>query len=393
MSELLELVAIFVAIAVGWLLGRYDRNLKDLFRSEEDRSKELQSSLEVIFDEQNQGVAGQFIDKLDLDSSNLDFHLAVGRFFRSRGEIDKAIEIHQNLFARPEVEKFQAARIQVELARDYLSAGLLGRAETLLSEVADKHKSHGDDRIRTEALSLLLMIFEEEKDWGQCITTANQLLLKGSNSIEQRLAQYCCELATQSIESSEFALARRHLKQAFSYDRNCVRASLLMGQIEWQTGDALSAIKALKRIFQQDLSYAPEALVTLKLAYYSLDKRDSYLELLQTLYQQLPINPIVYALFELKVEIEGHDAAIQLMIDYLDKHPSIAIACTLLEHNTGVQDEQEKTGNDIVVHVFKKYLEKWPKYQCQNCGFSGNSLEWRCSSCKHWGVVKPNETD
>ena len=388
MSELLELVAIFTAIAVGWLLGRYDRNLKDLFRSEEERSKQLQSSLEVIFDEQKHGHAGQFIEKLDLDSSNLDFHMAVGRFFRSRGELEKAIEVHQNLFARPEINKFQSARVQVELARDYLAAGLLGRAETLLSEVVDKHKGHGDDKIRTEALLLLLCISEEEKDWEKSIKTANQLLLKGDDAIQQRLAHYCCEMAEQTMESSEFALARRHLKQAFSYDRNCVRASLLMGQVELLTGDPQSAIKALKRVFQQDMSFSSETLEFLEKAYQSLNNKQGYHDTLLALYQARPISPVVQELFVLKVELEGESSASQLLVEHLEKMPSLHIAYSLFEQS--IKDYSDER-LPMVAQVFQQKLKSQSKYQCQSCGFTGNQLEWRCSSCKHWGTVKPTD--
>jgi lipopolysaccharide biosynthesis regulator YciM len=65
----------------------------------------------------------------------LDLQLSLGTFYRRRGEIDKAISIHQSLFARPDLDKKISADIQLALASDYLNAGLLDRSERLLLEL------------------------------------------------------------------------------------------------------------------------------------------------------------------------------------------------------------------------------------------------------------------
>ena len=42
-----------------------------------------------------------FIHALDVNSETVETHIALGKLFRSRGEADKAVGIHQNLLARP----------------------------------------------------------------------------------------------------------------------------------------------------------------------------------------------------------------------------------------------------------------------------------------------------
>ena len=61
---------------------------------------------------------------------------------------------------------------KVELIRDFLSAGLLDRAEKILSEVIDI------PRLRKTAVMLLLSLYEKEQDFEKAILIANHYLIR-----------------------------------------------------------------------------------------------------------------------------------------------------------------------------------------------------------------------
>ena len=60
-----------------------------------------------------------FAALMDVDSSTIETHLALGGLYRKRGEFDKAILIHQNLLSRPTLEIELKNQALYELAKDF----------------------------------------------------------------------------------------------------------------------------------------------------------------------------------------------------------------------------------------------------------------------------------
>jgi lipopolysaccharide biosynthesis regulator YciM len=76
---------------------------------------------------------------LEVNSDTVETHLALGNLFRKRGEVDRAIRIHQNLMARSSLNSEQRADAVLELGQDYMKAGLFDRAEGLFKELIDSN--------------------------------------------------------------------------------------------------------------------------------------------------------------------------------------------------------------------------------------------------------------
>jgi len=126
---------------------------------------EYLKGLNYLLNEQPDKALEVFIDLADVDTETVETHLVLGNMFRRRGEVDRAIRIHQNLIARPALESIYKSTALLELAKDYLKAGLLDRAEALFNDVI----SIG---LQTdEAYPLLLSLYEQEKEWGKAIET------------------------------------------------------------------------------------------------------------------------------------------------------------------------------------------------------------------------------
>ena len=105
----------------------------------------------------------------DRDRDTAEIHLALGNLFRRRGEVDRAIHIHGGLIARTTLSANKRRRAMLELGEDYLRAGLLDRAEALFRELLDQ-PAHTQT-----ALSRLISIFQQEKDWRQAIAYSDRL--------------------------------------------------------------------------------------------------------------------------------------------------------------------------------------------------------------------------
>ena len=137
MIEHLDLYLILVAaIGLGFMLGRRERARRRVRRIS-DLGRDYLQGINYLLDDRPDIAIDRFIDALPADEASIDTHLTFGAVVRRRGELDKAIRIHQNLLARPQLSAENRALAELELARDYLGAGLLDRAEQLLRQLVE----------------------------------------------------------------------------------------------------------------------------------------------------------------------------------------------------------------------------------------------------------------
>lgn len=132
-----------------------------------------------------------------VNSETLEVHLSLGNLLRKKGEIARSVKVHQNLLARPSLTKSQRYLVQFELAKDYVSSGLLDRAEILLGELIDQRSL--DTELRQAALILLIDVYQDTRDWLKAIDVADHLTTrKFTHHVDrwrQTQAHYSCELA------------------------------------------------------------------------------------------------------------------------------------------------------------------------------------------------------
>src|SRR4030067_1079248 len=142
-------------------------------RRQAKRSLDLPSAyfkgLNFLLNEQPDKAIEVFIQVLEVNSDTVETHLALGNLFRRRGEVEGAIRVHQNLIARPTLDKDQRTHALLELGQDYLKAGLLDRAESLFLELGEIRAA------REAALRHLLHIYQQEKEWEKAGSVARKL--------------------------------------------------------------------------------------------------------------------------------------------------------------------------------------------------------------------------
>ena len=157
--------------------------------------------------------------------------------FRRRGEVDRAIRIHQNLIARPQLEKVYREQSLFELGQDYLSAGMLDRAERIFLELVNE-KSHS-----AQALRILIDIYQQGKDWENAVKAAVNMKVSHDNTMQPVIAHYYCELGEAAFNKSQYEIAKDNADKAASADKSCVRASLLQARIYMAREDYKSALQ------------------------------------------------------------------------------------------------------------------------------------------------------
>ena len=377
-QELLFLLLPVAALS-GWLIGRRSGR-SSAANGGDSLSSSYFKGLNYLLDEQSDKALEVFIQMSELDSDTVELHFTLASLFARRGEVERAIRIHQNLIARPILSRHDRQRALYELAQDYLRAGLLDRAENLFSELVD------DPQFGQQSRRQLLDVYQQEKEWEKAIQIARRLDGGSGQHLGPILAHFFCEQADAELSSGDSALAMKMVKRAFNEDRNSVRASLLESRIHHRHQNPRAAIKVLKRVAEQSSDYLPLLLEPMQRAYEQLGSMEEYVSFLA----QLPESQSVSSVLKLSEQLqlrEGDDKSLALLNRLLRSRPSLRILKRQMELR--LRREPENAELLLSLQTLDKFLELKPVYHCEHCGYNSKSMHWQCPSCKQWDRVKP----
>jgi lipopolysaccharide assembly protein B len=382
-SDLIWLLplALLLAVMSGYWAGRLDakRQVAKSF----DLPSAYFKGLNFLLNEQPDKAIEIFVQVLEVNSDTVETHLALGNLFRRRGEVERAIRIHQNLIARPTLDREQRTNALLELAQDYFKAGLFDRAENLFLELAEI-RAHSE-----QALRLLLSIYQQEREWEKAIQTGRKLARVSGKAMHSVIAQYYCELAEQAYTKRNYAAAREALSQAFASDANCVRASILLGDVEAKEGRYREAIKAWQRVEIQDAHYFSEVAGRIAEAYRSLDDEQGLYEFFSDALNRHAGVSLSLTFADIIKRRDGTKAAEKFVAESLRRQPNVHGLHQLLELNLDQADGTAKRDLLLLKGIIEELRQQHQGYACQQCGFRGRTLHWQCPGCSRWNTIKP----
>ena len=374
-----------LAAASGWLVARLEQ--KRHARHSLDLPSAYFKGLNFLLNEQPDKAIEVFIQVLEVNSDTVETHLALGNLFRRRGEVERAIRVHQNLIARPALDKEQRSHALLELGQDYLKAGLLDRAESLFLELSEI-RAHSE-----QALKLLLHIYQQEKEWEKAIAIMRKLSRLSGKKLDDVIAQYYCELADQAYARKDYSTTRDFLKQAFAADENCVRASILLGDLEAQQGKYREAIHAWRKIEQQDVHYLGEVAARIAEGFRKLDDDQGLHDYFHAALQRHGGVALALTFSDIIRNREGVEAAEKFVVDWLRRRPNVHGLHQLLELNLAEADGPARDDLILLRGIIEELRAQHLGYACGQCGFKGKSLHWICPSCNRWNTIKPVQED
>lgn len=347
-------------------------------------SREYVVGLNYLLNEQADKAVDLFIKLLEVDSETVETHLALGSLFRRRGEVDRAIRIHQNLIARPQLTMVERKESLMALGQDYMSAGVFDRAERIFLEVVELGGSR-----ETSSLYGLLAIYQQEKAWESALDIIKQLELSTGQSMHIQAAHYYCEMACQAIKSNELDKAHNAIKQALLIDKKSVRASLMQASFDAKASRYKQAIRSLKRVLQQDPEFLSEIIQPLVDYHKELDLMQECVEYLQETLLEHPRASTIFVIAEYLRHQKSMDVAIDFVSEKLSTYPSIRGLNRLIFWHLESAQGKVRDKLQMLYDITSKFLDNKPIYRCGQCGFGGKHLHWHCPSCKQWGRMKP----
>ena len=372
------LASIFIILAAtGWALGYF---------GERDDQPPLNidylKGLNFLLNEQTDQAVEHFLKMVRVDNTTIETHFALGNLFRKRGEVNRAIRIHQNIIARPDISSEQRDQAFYSLAKDYHHAGLLDRAEVLFRRLSE------ESLFQVESLYSLINIYEIEGEWEKCIDCTKKLAKVTKKSFDLQISHYLCELADMSIANGNVTKSIDFLNSTKKLKNMTLRTDLVKAKYEKLRENYTKAIEIYKDIIKTSTYLITEILPELV----DLHKQLGSLNELDTFIEQTTMN-------DKKL---SRDIGYTVIINNIKGVPSMdnCVNSYIKNDNTlreflGISyEEQDKLNNKIISldnikHGLFNLARTTPRYQCESCGFSSQKLLWLCPSCKQWETQRP----
>ncbi|MGJ7917670.1 lipopolysaccharide assembly protein LapB [Massilia sp. LXY-6] len=382
--EIWWLLGIPVFFALGWIAARVD--IKQLVSESRSLPRGYFKGLNFLLNEQPDKAIDAFIEIVKLDPETAEMHFALGNLFRRRGETERAIRVHQNLLSRPDLPIEQQVHAQYELGMDYLKAGLLDRAEETFNLLVDTQYG-------VQARRALLEIFQREKEWRRAITAAEGLQESGAGAQHKEIAQFYCELAQDALVHMQPADAMQLLDKALQADRKSVRATMLYGDAQTAQGDIEGALKTWRRVEQQSVPHVALVAARLMDGYRKVGRPQEGVNLLRSYLSEASSIDLIEVVFKAVIELNGVDAAKQLVVEELRRNPTLLGLDKLLEAR--LMDAPANVWEELsmVKNLVHGYTQKLARYQCSHCGFKARQYYWQCPGCSRWETYPPRRTE
>ena len=379
----LLLVLLFLAVGAGWVLGRgaASRDASD----EAAPPSQYYLGLNFLLDGEQESALKAFSEALAVNAETFETHITFGSLLRKRGEVDNAIKIHQSLLSRSRLPDVQKNQAHLELAKDFIAAGLLDRAEQLLKDLIELSEDH-----RVDAKVLLVEVFEASRDWDQAYKLTESQLLEASDDNGQeatvikahaKLGHYCCEAAEDKESAGDLEAARELAERALNWTEESVWPHLILARLDQQQDQPRRAYDRLITAARMSPERLPEFASQLIAVSDSVNARADLTPLLATLLTQRE-DPQLRVILADEHGARGDDAkALDIIKQGLNKKPSSRLlmqALTLLG---------EEVATPEIIEGAKKLASRQSAYLCGVCGFHGPSFYWQCPGCKSWDTL------
>jgi lipopolysaccharide biosynthesis regulator YciM len=343
------------------------------------RRERYLEGLRYLLDEKPDRALEVFHGLAAVDDETVDTHFALGSLYRRSGEVDRAIQVHQNIVARNNVDERHRDAALTELARDYFRAGLYDRAEELFQKLATS------GREPAVALAYLVRIYEIQRDWPQAAVTHERLRKVGVPEQPGAIAHYYCELAEVALAERDFVAAHEHLRSAHREQRDFGRSAILRGDLARLEGDNALALRLYAGVVQRDFHLLPVVLP--RLAQLARQTGDEGI-----------LTGVIDDLIRRGAASRAEIAYAAILSGHYDSAPIVDCVREWLQIDSDLKDltgaflppgtapsvEQLRGLSGAMRNVVLRHA----RYRCSECGLDSSTFLWSCPGCHAWDTLR-----
>ena len=380
MFELLFLL-LPIAAVYGYYMGYNSSRQKQQNLKNKQNSNYLKGFDYLLNNKQDKAV-DKFIAFLNSKDPSFESSLALGNLFRQRGEVDKAIALHEKMSSDENIDDSEKEISLLELSRDFISAGLLDRAEDILVKTVDI------PRLQNQSAILLLSVYEKEQDYVKAIEIANRYsdTLEGRQSMQ--VSQYYCEIAKQLYLNGDKEQAAANYRKAIDCCKKSIRARLELAEILVSQNNLLKASQLIKEVSIIEPNSGVICLEKLKKCFPN-SADPNYRFALEDLVHRTNSAEAMVELVKTVEQQSGKDDAEALLLSFIKNKSNLKLFSALLELRSHGNDATSNESIMQIKSILDAQIALSNKYSCPNCGFESKIMFWQCPSCRKWESLKP----
>jgi lipopolysaccharide biosynthesis regulator YciM len=263
---------------MGWLARAFGGGARD----SRDLDSEVCSALLAVFDQNLDRAEEALVRAVRSDADGIESYLALARLYCIRGEIGRAIRVHQNLLLREDLDKEQRLTALADLGADFRQGGFEDRAIACYEDVIL------DDKRDLKSLRALVQLYAQTGRYSRAIEYSRRLTrLEGSERGDDEARLYA-EMAKAQYAEGHHDDARRSTKKALRCDKRCVAAWVLLGDLEAERSRAKAALAAWSEVPRLDRASGPLVYAKLEATYAALGRARDFETFVQGLLEEQP---------------------------------------------------------------------------------------------------------
>lgn len=382
------LIASLLALLAGLVIGKgWERyKLRDGRWVDRRRLRETPHymlGLNYLVDNQVDHAIDELTQATSSDSDALEIRMILGNLYRQKGQVGRAITIHQALLQRPDLRPLEHAYVLLCLGLDFRHAGFVDRALEAFKDVVRL------DPQNRYALANLQKLHEDQHQWAEAATVRQQIAdidggaRPGNSGILGFLRN---EIGREQASTGDHAGASRTFRDAIDIDPLTTPAYLNLGDARMQQGDVAGAVDAWERLTQVLPDRAHLAFARLERAYRDLATPGRFVDLCQRLIERQPHE--WRARHALARHLSGagrHREALDLLLDALAHNPHGLVLHQEIWRTLSALG-LERALVDRYVELTRHAVFYLDPHVCVRCRYRSTELLWLCPQCHEWNT-------
>jgi len=365
---------------LGWLAAKID--VKQLVSETRRIPSTYIEGLNFLLNEEKD-KAIEVLVKLSLaEPDSIELQFAVGVLFRDKGEMQRALAIHQGLLDRPDLTGVQRNRAVLSVGQDFFKSGLYDRAEDFLKRVGGKEHV-------PEALRILTDLYVNQNEWMLAIEVARKLQETTGESKNSEIAHFMVEIALSYCEKEDHNQALEWLYNAIDENPVAPRPRVVLGDILKAQGRYREAIHEWSKLEQFAVGYMGLVSDSLIECHYKLGTQNQCLGNFKKIIEVAPNHDLLVRTYKLSVELEGHEAARDLARTFLKQTLDVTWAIPILDLIKNDADDTFLEDVNLLIEMTEQHRQDSGNV-CDSCGFRAQVHYWRCPACRLLDTYVPS---
>ena len=391
---MVELIFLLLPLAFysGWRAARksFDQN--------QQKNKQLSGhfvkGVNYLLNEEPDKALEVFLNYPDIDEYTAETYHLLGNMFRNRGEVDRALRVHQNLIGRSNLDPEQKQKAMFSLGEDFFAAGMLDRAESVFTELLNSNKL--SKQVSKESIcNSLRTIYEQTQEWNKaieaihCYSSAGKTNQKDTTHSNLLITHYYCELADEALSEGKLHEVSLLMDKAKSSDKGSTRLMCLEGDVAYHQKQYHKAFKQYLSAINNDSRLL--SMLSSKLEHCAREA-DAIPRLQKSLikqYKKIKDKTLFEAILDYSQRYGASDSIDNLIESELsDARLNIESIFKASDYiNSDISSIDKEKGLSLIAQALSNYLQGVPAFRCEHCGYKMHDYLWRCPACHHWDTI------